>query len=379
MKTNLPLWALLLCCAAGLQAQIQFQPFDLAALKQRAQKEDKLLLLVFTAEWSGPCRSMQREVFANAAVGHFYNAHFLSARVDADKNRNFAAGFDVEIFPDFVVLNAKGEKLYQFGGYHSATDLVARGEKALRIASGGRSQTLQGRLEWCADMEKWQYCNEELLEFVSGAEWQTPEGATLLLEFAARHNPVAVNHYIKNLHRFDALIDSARLRAFRTEIALQSVQPLFNRAETQEVSPNWAAVQDSLMRYTGRLDPALLGQAKLRFFRQVGDWANFFQVSDALARSALLQVASNKETQILIYRQTVTQWLRLVEEEVDEESETPNASVRIGMEYAYKYLLELEQISRSAEVYELLIAVAEALGKEKEADTYYDIWKNQRW
>lgn len=367
------LLSLFCCCSTLASSQIDFQPFDVAALKQKAQKEQKLILLVFVAPWSSPCQTMRREVFLNTEVSDYYNSRFLCTQIDSDKNKNFAASFEVEIFPDFVVLNPKGERIYHFGGYLAAADFKAKGERAWKIFESGKKESLYDRLEWCANMEKWQDCNETLADFGRGEDWKTTEGVAMLMDFARHQNRVAIEHYSRNRSAYEQLTDSSQMRQFKANLAMAVLLPVFQQAQVAQTTPHWASVQDSIRYYTGKDDPWLLGQAKVYFYREVGDWANYFLTDDALIQSLL--IGKSKEAQIRIYRETIDRWMLLVQEEQDEEEDANQTPLRIGLEYIYKYLLALEELSRSAEVYEMLIGVTEAMGKEKEADYYYDLWQ----
>lgn len=372
MKYYLLLVAMSLLSAAST-AQIQFQPFDINVLKLSAKKQNKLILLNFTASWCTPCQTMKRETFLNVEVGNFYNTHFICSQVDTDKNKSFASGFDVDILPDFVVLNSKGEEIYRFGGYQSAEAFLEKGYKALKAQESG-DKPLQ-KLEWCADSERWQHCDDALKQFLTSSEWKTPAAATLLLQFARQHNKIAMLHYTLYRAEYEKLVEPQRYQNFRAAMASIVSIPLINNALALKTAPNWTNIQDSITHYVGSENmTAFMTYNKSYYYLKSKDWVNYFKLIDGAVQEDL----KNKDAdyQVKIYKETIYSWIDIIENENEEEEINPQGALGIGLTYIYEYLKKWEALEHSKEVYELLIGITESLDKQQEADFYYELWQN---
>lgn len=50
----------------------------------KAKSENKLVFVDFYTQWCGPCLNMAQTVFVLPEVGAFYNANFVSAKIDTE-------------------------------------------------------------------------------------------------------------------------------------------------------------------------------------------------------------------------------------------------------------------------------------------------------
>jgi len=108
--------------AAGLYAQIDFEKGTFKEALAKAEAEDKLIFMDAYAVWCGPCKMMDREVFANAEVGDFYNEHFVNVKMDMEKGEGvvLAERYGVQAYPSLLFLNSQGELVHRGVGYHEA-------------------------------------------------------------------------------------------------------------------------------------------------------------------------------------------------------------------------------------------------------------------
>ena len=142
------LWALLLGNVLSLQAQgVTFRNVSWSELKQQAQAEKKAIFVDVYTSWCGPCKKMDRDVFSKAEVGSYMNSKFVSAHVDAERQKDFGlfAKYTPSSFPTFYWLDAEGNLLDVESGFLPAEDFLKQSEKALRNTIGVRYQTLQKR------------------------------------------------------------------------------------------------------------------------------------------------------------------------------------------------------------------------------------------
>ena len=80
---------------------------------ERAQAEDKLILLDLTAVWCHACHVMDETTYVDPAVVRLLNAEFIPVRVDTDQRPDIAARYEHGGWPTTSVLLPSGEILFQ--------------------------------------------------------------------------------------------------------------------------------------------------------------------------------------------------------------------------------------------------------------------------
>ena len=80
---------------------------------ERAQAEDKLILLDLTAVWCHVCHVMDETTYVDSAVVTLLNAEFIPVRVETDQHPDIAARYKYGGWPTTSVLLPSGEILFQ--------------------------------------------------------------------------------------------------------------------------------------------------------------------------------------------------------------------------------------------------------------------------
>lgn len=213
---------------------------------------EQVTVLVFGAQWCGACKKLDRTVFADQDVRKA--ATKMSwAKIDIDKDPQFAAMFGVRAVPTIIFLNTKGEPLHQQAGLASVQKMTALlNEYADQANTPG---TARGK-------------EEQLLELIKQAN-ALPKGADIpsptvlqILELIAVPDPIGAE---ETRHRLIAMGPAAW-------------NALIDAMEHRKLAVR-AAAYDLLKETTGHViayDPFLEAKARTE---QVQHWRNWLKVS----------------------------------------------------------------------------------------------------
>lgn len=83
---------------------------------QTAKLQNKLLLVDFYADWCGPCKKMDMDVWSHENVTSQANK-FVFAKIDIDQETTIARRYNVQSIPLVLVMDARGEALVEMTGY----------------------------------------------------------------------------------------------------------------------------------------------------------------------------------------------------------------------------------------------------------------------
>ncbi len=116
----------------GSTQGIEFKETNFDKVLEIAKKEGKMIFLDVYTVWCGPCKMMAKDIFPLQEVGEFYNTHFISMKVDAEKKENiFIKKYNVNSFPTYLFLDENGELIYRALGHMEAKDFINVGQRAL--------------------------------------------------------------------------------------------------------------------------------------------------------------------------------------------------------------------------------------------------------
>ncbi|MCU0660366.1 MAG: thioredoxin family protein, partial [Candidatus Pacebacteria bacterium] len=125
MRTKTILLLLVALFAAyAVQAQqkdsihfIEDTPYD--SLLAKAKQEGKPLFLDCYTSWCGPCKWMDTHMFTVDSVTHFYNTHFVCARIDMEKEgegSTLKKQLEVKAYPTYFLIGWDGKPIDRVSG-----------------------------------------------------------------------------------------------------------------------------------------------------------------------------------------------------------------------------------------------------------------------
>ncbi|AZA84651.1 thiol:disulfide interchange protein [Chryseobacterium lactis] len=105
---------------------IKFEDSNFASILAKAKKENKLVFIDAYASWCGPCKLMAKNIFPLQAVGDYYNAHFINAKIDMEKGEGIelAKKYNVKAFPTYLFIDGNGEAIHRTLGYVEEKDFI---------------------------------------------------------------------------------------------------------------------------------------------------------------------------------------------------------------------------------------------------------------
>ena len=117
------------------EKKINFEKGTFKETLAKATKEDKLIFMDCYTTWCRPCKEMFKYVFTQEFVYTFFNKNYINIKIDMEKGEGIelAKKYGVKAYPTLLVLNQKGEVLYNFKDSRNAKDLVEKAKEVLKL------------------------------------------------------------------------------------------------------------------------------------------------------------------------------------------------------------------------------------------------------
>lgn len=98
---------------------------SLATAQEKAKTSGKLILLDVYAPWSGPCKKMNKETYADPAVVE-ESRKWIMLRIDGDQDKSISKKYNVKDFPTTVFMKPDGSALSILIGYADAQTMLKK-------------------------------------------------------------------------------------------------------------------------------------------------------------------------------------------------------------------------------------------------------------
>lgn len=85
-----------------------------------AKEKKKKVYINFYADWCGYCKKMEKETFVDSKVISYLSDHFISVRLNSDKERKLATQYSVRGLPANYFLTESGDTIGNQPGYLDA-------------------------------------------------------------------------------------------------------------------------------------------------------------------------------------------------------------------------------------------------------------------
>ena len=130
MKRILFFATIILAIQANIFSQIHFHDISYEDAIEKAKDEDKLLFVDIYADWCGPCRMLNQNVFPDSVLGVYFNKYFISIKVDGETpfGRKLMQEVGSNAFPTLLFISHNRSLLKMIRGYQSVDQLLAHAQ-----------------------------------------------------------------------------------------------------------------------------------------------------------------------------------------------------------------------------------------------------------
>jgi thiol:disulfide interchange protein len=84
-----------------------FSDLTLQQARERADKDNKLVLVDCMATWCGPCQQMEKTTWIDKSVVDWIKKNAIAVQIDVDVQKETASALKVQFLPTFVVFKPK--------------------------------------------------------------------------------------------------------------------------------------------------------------------------------------------------------------------------------------------------------------------------------
>lgn len=103
---------------------------------EKASSEEKLVFVDISTDWCVPCKSMNKNVFTDKKVSEFFNAHFVSMKLNAEDEETdgpfVAKKYRMMSLPFYLFLKPDGTLVIPNFGFLYPDEFIFLGELALK-------------------------------------------------------------------------------------------------------------------------------------------------------------------------------------------------------------------------------------------------------
>ena len=110
---------------------IDFEQSSWETILEQAQTQQLPIFVEMYADYCMPCKMMEKEVFSDHELAHFFNQNFINYKVNmqTEMGQKFSIIYDVQQLPTLLFLDYRGNKLEKLLGVKSKEELIALGKR----------------------------------------------------------------------------------------------------------------------------------------------------------------------------------------------------------------------------------------------------------
>jgi thiol-disulfide isomerase/thioredoxin len=121
----------LIAFATGPIAEAPFQDLTYDQALAAAKKDQKIVMIDFFTTWCVPCKKLDKITWKDAAVQAWIGKTAIALKLDAEKEKELAQRFKIEVYPTILFVKADGTEIDRLLGFKEPADFVHEAEGAL--------------------------------------------------------------------------------------------------------------------------------------------------------------------------------------------------------------------------------------------------------
>ncbi|WP_200977772.1 thioredoxin domain-containing protein [Echinicola sp. 20G] len=134
IKQNLLLsLSFIIAAATTINAQgIEFNKGTYTEALAEANERGVPLFIDFYADWCGPCKMMDKQVFVDPELGTYFNEHFVSVKLNTEHeiNEELVKELDINSMPTLMFVEGDGEVISRISGSMNIEEMLKFGKTA---------------------------------------------------------------------------------------------------------------------------------------------------------------------------------------------------------------------------------------------------------
>lgn len=304
MKKLLILVPLLLCSLTYAQENkgMHFEHADSwSEIKAKAKKENKYIFLDAFTTWCGPCKYMSANIFPMEEVGTFYNANYISVKVQIDSTagdnpevqkwradaKYIAKTYEIRAYPTYLFFDPSGELVHRAVGSSDAATFISKGKAALEPSK--QYYTLKRQYETGkkdadfilalvnASMEAYDedFSAKVTNEYLSTqTDLTTPKNIRLLSRSTKKSTDPGFAVFRKNMPKVDSVLGEGSAVSMLKRIALSEM--VYPALSGKDAIIDWAALETKLQAaYPEFAASDVILPLKARYYQSKKNWPEF--------------------------------------------------------------------------------------------------------
>lgn len=310
-KGKLAVFLLSLTYTTSLHAQgINFEKkLSWQQVKDKAQKETKYIFVDCSATWCGPCKKMEKEVFAAEKVGDFFNKNFISVKLQMDSTAKdndqvkswhatasaFKKQYKITAYPTYLYFSPNGKILNKNIGFYDVEKFISMSKNSLNpdnqyytllenYQQGKKNYNILPQLATAAkrfnDTAIAGIMARDYLNYLSLLDENllyTKDNITFIKTFLYEHKSY-FNLFYNNRSKIDSIMNQKGYAQSIVDnfISSEAIFPFLKEADKTNKKPDWQKIQYEVSKkyYPEDADRNLLLN-KLRWSDYKNDWGDY--------------------------------------------------------------------------------------------------------
>jgi len=256
-----------------------------------AKAQGRLVFMDCYTSWCGPCKRLAATVFPDSAVGAFFNATFVNAKFDMEKDDGITISnkYGIRAYPTLLWLDGDGNVKHKIVGGLDAPGLIENGKKAVDpgpgILAGLKKQYSEGNrdINFLCDYvnaqydagEKYQETFKEYLDKLTSAQMSDSKHTKTIFNLTNDIKSPGLSFLVKNREYYMHVMGD---QVFNNKINL-----IATKAVTEAPGADDKALYDGAMQLikTNKAPDHIQKSLKLSmdYYYHMGDWVNYDKVA----------------------------------------------------------------------------------------------------